>query len=95
MLPVPNQARIVRMTQDTDAIKDAKGREPLVDEMTYTERDVMLYNLGVGAKADELQWTYENADDFMVNTAITMEEKADQIIAVAYLWCRPAVRLLI
>src|ERR1051325_11944837 len=26
---------------------------------TYTERDVMLYALGVGAGADDLQFTYE------------------------------------
>ena len=33
-------------------------------EFTYTERDVILYNLGIGAEAKELKWVYENADDF-------------------------------
>lgn len=33
-------------------------------EYSYTERDVVLYNLGVGARETELQWTYENHEDF-------------------------------
>lgn len=36
--------------------------EPL--EFTYTERDVILYNLGIGATEQELQWTFENHDHF-------------------------------
>ncbi|KAJ7227126.1 hydroxysteroid dehydrogenase [Mycena pura] len=31
---------------------------------TYTERDVILYNLGVGATEKDLQWTYEGDDEF-------------------------------
>jgi len=41
-------------------------------EFSYTERDVILYALGIGAGADvaadssELRWVYENADNFQV-----------------------------
>ena len=34
------------------------------EEFEYTERDVILYNLGVGATEKELQWTYEGHDNF-------------------------------
>ncbi|WWC89694.1 uncharacterized protein L201_004619 [Kwoniella dendrophila CBS 6074] len=50
--------------EDTPEIKEAKRNAPEPEDFTYTERDVLLYNLGVGAKADELHWTYENADEF-------------------------------
>lgn len=33
---------------------------------TYTERDVILYALGVGAKRTDLHLVYENSDNFMV-----------------------------
>ncbi|WWC69102.1 uncharacterized protein I206_103038 [Kwoniella pini CBS 10737] len=51
-------------SEDTPEIKEAKKTALEPEEFNYTERDVMLYNLGIGAKADELQWTYENADEF-------------------------------
>jgi len=43
---------------------DPPGQKHEPEEFGYTERDVILYNLGLGAKADELQWTYENAEGF-------------------------------
>ena len=52
--------------EDTEEIKAAKRSAPEPEEYTFTDRDVLLYNLGVGAKASELKWTYENADDFGV-----------------------------
>ena len=52
---------------DTEDIKRVKSKAMDENEWTYSERDVILYNLGVGAKADELKWTYENADDFAVS----------------------------
>ena len=42
----------------------AKKESHELTEYEYTERDVILYNLGVGAQATELQWTYENHDSF-------------------------------
>ena len=57
--------------EDTDAIKDAKKNMPQpTEDFTYTERDVLLYNLGIGAKAADLKWVYENADGFEVSLAI-------------------------
>lgn len=52
--------------EDTDAIKQAKRQTVKPEAFTYTERDVMLYNLGCGAKADELQWVYEGGEGFAV-----------------------------
>jgi multifunctional beta-oxidation protein len=52
--------------EDTPEIKEAKRNPAEPEEFTYTERDVLLYNLGIGAKADELQWVYENAEGFQV-----------------------------
>jgi multifunctional beta-oxidation protein len=34
------------------------------DEFRWTDRDVILYNLGIGASETDLQWTYEGNDDF-------------------------------
>jgi len=53
--------------EDTPEIKEAKRHTPTPEEYTFTERDIMLYNLGIGAKASELKWTYENADGFEVS----------------------------
>jgi multifunctional beta-oxidation protein len=53
--------------EDTPEIKEAKRNTPPSEEYSFTERDVMLYNLGIGAKASELKWTYENADGFEVS----------------------------
>lgn len=58
--------------EDTPEIKEAKRNPADPEEFTYTERDVMLYNLGIGAKADELQWVYENADGFQVSLEIRL-----------------------
>jgi hypothetical protein len=33
-------------------------------EYTFSERDVILYNLGIGATEKELQWTFESHDSF-------------------------------
>ena len=52
--------------EDTEEIKKAKRNSPPSEEYHFTERDVMLYNLGIGAKASELKWTYENTDGFEV-----------------------------
>jgi multifunctional beta-oxidation protein len=53
--------------EDTPEIKAAKQKQLDPDDFTYSERDIMLYNLGVGAKADELHWTYENSEAFAVS----------------------------
>ncbi|KAF9223871.1 NAD(P)-binding protein [Gyrodon lividus] len=49
---------------DSQLVADAKKHVPEDHEYSYTERDVVLYNLGIGATEQELQWTYEGHDDF-------------------------------
>lgn len=39
-----------------DAIQDALKKEGPGTEFKYAERDVMLYNLGVGAKRTDLRY---------------------------------------
>ncbi|KAJ7650354.1 hydroxysteroid dehydrogenase [Roridomyces roridus] len=51
-------------TQDPQLVLDAKNIEIPADHYTFTERDVILYNLGIGATAQDLQWVYEGDDEF-------------------------------
>jgi len=48
------------------AIESAKKAKAEGTEFTYTERDVILYNLGVGAKRTDLPLVFENDDKFSV-----------------------------
>ncbi|KAH8911467.1 NAD(P)-binding protein [Coniochaeta sp. PMI_546] len=48
------------------AIQKAKTATPKDTEFKYTERDVILYNLGIGAKRTDLRYIFEGADDFQV-----------------------------
>ncbi|OJA14130.1 hypothetical protein AZE42_05037 [Rhizopogon vesiculosus] len=50
--------------EDSQLVADAKKDKPEDHEFSYTERDVILYNLGIGATAKDLQWTYEGHEDF-------------------------------
>ncbi|EJF64655.1 multifunctional beta-oxidation protein [Dichomitus squalens LYAD-421 SS1] len=50
--------------EDSEVVAEAKKEVPEPVEYSYTERDVILYNLGIGATEQELQWTYENHEDF-------------------------------
>jgi len=53
-------------TDPGDSQLVANAKKEIVDpvEYSYTERDVILYNLGVGATEKELQWTFEGHDEF-------------------------------
>lgn len=48
------------------AIEEAKAAKAEGSPFEYTERDVILYNLGVGAKRTDLPFVYENDDKFQV-----------------------------
>lgn len=50
--------------QYLDAIREALTRESSGTEFRYEERDVILYNLGIGAKRTDLRYVFESADDF-------------------------------
>ncbi|KZT07638.1 multifunctional beta-oxidation protein [Laetiporus sulphureus 93-53] len=50
--------------EDSELVAEAKKTVEEPTEYTYNERDVILYNLGIGATEKELQWTFEGDDDF-------------------------------
>ncbi|RDA90151.1 hypothetical protein CP533_2202 [Ophiocordyceps camponoti-saundersi (nom. inval.)] len=52
--------------QHLEAIAEAVGKEGNPCEFKYEEKDVILYNLGVGAKSSELKYVFEGHDDFQV-----------------------------
>jgi len=51
--------------EDSQLVADAKKNIPDPVPYDYTERDVILYNLGIGATEKELQWTFEGDDEFV------------------------------
>lgn len=51
-------------SEDSEIVVEAKKIAIDPEEYSYTERDVILYNLGIGATEKDLQWTYEGDDQF-------------------------------
>lgn len=49
---------------DVAIVAQAKKAAVEPVEYTFTDRDVIIYNLGIGATADELQWVFEGNKDF-------------------------------
>jgi hypothetical protein len=50
--------------EDPKLVVEAK-KDPIEPvNYSYTERDVILYNLGIGATEKELRWTFEGDDQF-------------------------------
>jgi len=50
--------------EDTAEIAAAKANPPAPQEVSWTDRDVILYNLGIGATEQELQWVFEGHENF-------------------------------
>ncbi|KAI0254957.1 peroxisomal hydratase-dehydrogenase-epimerase [Lactifluus subvellereus] len=50
--------------EDSDLVKEAKRLIPDAVEYEYDERDVIVYNMGIGATEKELQWVYEGDENF-------------------------------
>lgn len=50
--------------EDPPAVQEAKKADLEAGEYTYEERDVILYNLGIGATEKDLNYVYEQADEF-------------------------------
>ena len=50
--------------EDSELVAKAKQHTGPSVEYNFTERDIILYNLGVGATEKELQWTFEGDDEF-------------------------------
>lgn len=53
-------------TEILENIEKAKGMQSEGSQFKYDDRDVILYNLGIGAKRSELPFVYENSDSFQV-----------------------------
>lgn len=51
--------------EDPKIVAQAKRTKFERAEYTFGDREVILYNLGIGATEKELQWTYEGDDNFM------------------------------
>ncbi|KAG8978152.1 hypothetical protein FRC05_011268 [Tulasnella sp. 425] len=49
---------------DPEIVSKAKQEPIEPSEFSYTERDVILYNLGVGATEKELHWVFEGDEQF-------------------------------
>jgi multifunctional beta-oxidation protein len=45
-------------------VREAKKNVPEPQDYFYSERDVILYNLSIGATEQELCWTFENHEEF-------------------------------
>ncbi|KAJ7494673.1 hydroxysteroid dehydrogenase [Mycena galericulata] len=52
------------MPEEPKIVAEAKRITVEPAHYTYTERDIILYNLGLGATEKDLQWTYEGDDEF-------------------------------
>ncbi|KAI6381996.1 bifunctional hydroxyacyl-CoA dehydrogenase/enoyl-CoA hydratase fox2 [Pyricularia grisea] len=52
--------------QYLEAIQKAKDTKTEGTEFVYTEKDSILYNLGIGAKRTDLNYVFEGAEDFQV-----------------------------
>jgi len=50
--------------EDSEIVIEAKKSPIDPVDYSYTKRDVILYNLGIGATERNLQWTYEEHDQF-------------------------------
>ncbi|KAJ7707776.1 HotDog domain-containing protein [Mycena rosella] len=50
--------------EESKLVAEAKKIPVEPTHYSYTERDVILYNLGIGATEKDLQWTYEGDDEF-------------------------------
>lgn len=51
-------------SEDAKIVVDAKKAKYASSEYTYTERDVALYNLGIGASEKDLPWVFEQNEKF-------------------------------
>lgn len=49
---------------DIELVREAKKNVPEPLGYSYSERDVILYNLSIGATEQELHWTFETHEEF-------------------------------
>lgn len=51
-------------SEDSKLVVEAKKAKYPATEYSYTERDVALYNLGIGATEKDLPWVFEQSENF-------------------------------
>lgn len=51
-------------SEDPELVVAAKALAPEVGEFTYSEKEICLYNLGLGATEKELKYVFEGDDEF-------------------------------
>lgn len=61
---INNKSKPDASNEYLEAQAKAKQAKPIDTEYKFEERDVMLYNLGVGAKKSDLKYVFEGADGF-------------------------------
>ncbi|KYG13797.1 peroxisomal multifunctional beta-oxidation protein [Fusarium verticillioides 7600] len=65
-----NVARFGKASPDNqkwlDAIRMAKKAKPQLTEMSFTDRDIILYNISIGASVSQLPWVFEKHPGFEV-----------------------------
>jgi len=72
--------------EDPELVVNAKREAIEPTEYTYTERDVILYNLGIGAQADELQWVYEGHENFSALPSFGVVPQFVSIAGLSFDW---------
>ncbi len=50
--------------EDPENVKEAKRQKVEPSDFTYDDRDIILYNLGVGANHTEMKYVFEQDDEF-------------------------------
>ncbi|KOS13932.1 multifunctional beta-oxidation protein [Malassezia pachydermatis] len=70
--------------EDPEEVKAAKKADLEAGEYTYTERDVILYNLGIGATEKDLNFVYEQADEFQAVPTFGVIPMFSSLGAVSY-----------
>jgi multifunctional beta-oxidation protein len=58
-------SKIMNLTKKPNSTKTS-GNESTETKFEYGKKDSILYNLGIGCQADELDWVYENSSNFGV-----------------------------
>ncbi|KAG8905550.1 hypothetical protein FRB99_008749 [Tulasnella sp. 403] len=72
--------------EDPEIVAKAKRESIPPAEFKYTERDVILYNLGIGATEKELHWVFENDENFQAIPTFGVIPQFQASAGVSYDW---------